>query len=223
MNRKKIGIIIVIVSAVLLTALVAGAVIFDRFAGGKENDKPANENGEVTEEIKEDERPGENGLEDESPFGEPNTDAGREDKVENDDFGNSDIDIENPAVGDDTTESNSNNHKDSSDTKKPEETKKPQQNSSATQKEPVSNEDDFIANDNETTGEDKPYVPEPMTYAEFIELSAVEQQAYFESFDNIQDYFDWYNDALEKYEEEQNKIEGSGSVNIGDLIDGNGN
>ncbi len=81
-----------------------------------------------------------------------------------------------------------------------------------------SGKDTEKADDKETA-----YQPEPMTYKEFISMSAYDQQAYYEQFDNIEDYLNWYNNALKEYEKEQNKQEIDGVIDIGDLINGGGN
>ena len=44
-----------------------------------------------------------------------------------------------------------------------------------------------------------------LTYEEYNALSAEEQEEYFNSFDNIEDYFEWYNKVKKEYEEEIGK------------------
>jgi hypothetical protein len=58
-----------------------------------------------------------------------------------------------------------------------------------------------------------------MTYEEYNALSAEEQQEYFNSFDNIDDFFAWYNQAKKEYEDAQDRIEinGSSDINIGGI------
>ena len=57
-----------------------------------------------------------------------------------------------------------------------------------------------------------------MTYEEYNALSAEEQEAYFNSFDTVDDFFVWYNKAKQEYEANQDYIEvgGDGNINIGD-------
>ena len=74
--------------------------------------------------------------------------------------------------------------------------------------------------DTEKADKETGYMPAPMTYEEFISMSPADQQAYFEQFENIEDYMKWYNDALEAYEKEQNKQEIDGVIDIGELING---
>ena len=57
-----------------------------------------------------------------------------------------------------------------------------------------------------------------LTYEEYNALSAEEQEAYFNSFDTIEDFFAWYNKAKAEYEADQDYIEvgGDGNLNIGE-------
>lgn len=68
------------------------------------------------------------------------------------------------------------------------------------------------------------YQKQNMTYEEFMDLTAEEQQAYFETFVSIEDYFAWYNAAKQEYEENKDKVDigGDGNVDIGDIIGGGG-
>ena len=47
-----------------------------------------------------------------------------------------------------------------------------------------------------------------------------EQEALYDRFDSVSDFFTWYNAAKEKYEKSQNVIEigPDGSVDLGDLL-----
>jgi hypothetical protein len=45
-------------------------------------------------------------------------------------------------------------------------------------------------------------------------LSAEEQEEYFNSFENIDEFFKWYNQAKQAYEEEQERIEMDGNTDI---------
>ena len=56
-----------------------------------------------------------------------------------------------------------------------------------------------------------------LTYEEYNALSAEEQEAYFNSFDTIEDFFAWYNKAKEEYEAKQDYIEvgEDGNLDIG--------
>ena len=56
-----------------------------------------------------------------------------------------------------------------------------------------------------------------ITFAEFLEMSPTEQQAYMESYDNIEDFLNWYRLAEEEYKAEQKYTEvgDGGNINIG--------
>ena len=62
---------------------------------------------------------------------------------------------------------------------------------------------------------------EALTFAEFLEMTPAEQQAYMESYDDIMDFLEWYRKAEEKYKAEQPNVEigGNGDIDIGDYID----
>ena len=57
-----------------------------------------------------------------------------------------------------------------------------------------------------------------LTYEQYNALSAEEQEEYFNSFDTIDDFFAWYNQAKQEYEDSQEYIEiGDGSdITIGE-------
>lgn len=61
------------------------------------------------------------------------------------------------------------------------------------------------------------------TYEEYTAMSGEEQQEFFNSFDSPADFFEWYNAAKAEYEASQEKIEigDDGSIDLGDLINGN--
>ena len=62
-----------------------------------------------------------------------------------------------------------------------------------------------------------------LSYEEYMALTPEEQQAYYESFEDFDAYFDWLNKAKEDYENNKDeiKIEGGGSLDLGDIIEGN--
>lgn len=66
--------------------------------------------------------------------------------------------------------------------------------------------------------------PSELTYEEYLEMTPEEQQAYYLSYEKPEDFFAWLNKAKEEYEANQNDIEigGDGSIDIGDIINGNG-
>lgn len=74
------------------------------------------------------------------------------------------------------------------------------------------------------TGEvdpDQPKKPEPITYEEYMAMSADEKSVYFLLFDDYNDFFAWYNEAKAKYDEENNIPEIDGDIDIGDILGGN--
>ena len=53
-------------------------------------------------------------------------------------------------------------------------------------------------------------------------MSPENQQAVINTFESVNDFFDWYNDAKQEYEEFQDKIMNSGSIETNqDVSDGN--
>ena len=60
-------------------------------------------------------------------------------------------------------------------------------------------------------------------YARFLKMSNGEREAFQKSFPSVMDFLDWYGKAMAAYEEEQaKKPTYEGSVDLGDLIGGNG-
>lgn len=49
--------------------------------------------------------------------------------------------------------------------------------------------------------------PDPMEYDAYLNMSASEQEAYFLSFSSIEAFFEWYNAAKQKYQEENPGVE----------------
>lgn len=75
----------------------------------------------------------------------------------------------------------------------------------------------------ETTPPTKPAQPEvkPQTeYERFQNMSAAEQQSHMESFDSMDDFFNWYNDAKTEHEAANPPIDvGNGSIDMGELME----
>lgn len=64
-----------------------------------------------------------------------------------------------------------------------------------------------------------PEAEEKTEYEKYIDLSGAEQQKIFESYENPQDFFDWYNAAKKEYDDKnQAIIVGDGSINLEDYI-----
>jgi flagellar basal body-associated protein FliL len=57
-----------------------------------------------------------------------------------------------------------------------------------------------------------------LTYEEYNALTAEEQEEYFYSFETVEDFFAWYNQAKQEYEDSQDYIEigGDSDITIGD-------
>ncbi len=49
-----------------------------------------------------------------------------------------------------------------------------------------------------------------LTYSEYFSMSAVEQQAFINTFDSYDDFFEWYNRVLKEYEDAMTEIDGTG-------------
>lgn len=62
-----------------------------------------------------------------------------------------------------------------------------------------------------------------VTYEEYIAMTGAEQKAFYNSFDSKDDYFKWYNAAKKAYDNDENNIiiGGDGSVDLGDILNGN--
>lgn len=60
-----------------------------------------------------------------------------------------------------------------------------------------------------------------LTFAEFLNMTPAEQQAYMDSYEDITDFLEWYRTAEEQYQAEQSDevIEGDGTIDIGEYID----
>lgn len=63
--------------------------------------------------------------------------------------------------------------------------------------------------------------PGELSYEDYNAMSTVSQRAYMESFENIDDYFDWYYEAKEAYDEAHPDIDvGDGVIDLEDLLQG---
>lgn len=60
--------------------------------------------------------------------------------------------------------------------------------------------------------------PAKLTYEEYLAMSPYEQQAHYESFPSLEAYIAWHNAALAEYEENQDSIEVTGGIDIGDFM-----
>ena len=85
-----------------------------------------------------------------------------------------------------------------------------------------SNDSDDADADNDTDNDDSENDDDDgsMTYEKYVSMPAEDQQAYFETFDDPEDFFDWYNAEKEKYEQaHQGEEITDGSIDLGDYID----
>lgn len=73
-------------------------------------------------------------------------------------------------------------------------------------------------------GSDEPENPdigdtgsEKVTYADYLAMSQEEQLAYYESFEDPQDFFDWFNEEKAKYDEENKgeELPDDGNIDLG--------
>lgn len=92
-----------------------------------------------------------------------------------------------------------------------------------TQSEPAIEEDETVADPTEPEEEIPPVTDEStssgnLTYEQYMALSAEQQQAHFESFPSLDAYIAWYNAALAEYEANQNIVEATGPIDIGDYM-----
>ncbi len=112
-------------------------------------------------------------------------------------------------------------HKDDKDT--PVSNKKPQVEGS-TEGSTVTDKNTTPDNSGEEEMEPITEVPDEITkctYQEYHAMTADTQKAFFEEFENIEAFFDWYNDAKAKYEKENAAIEiEDGEIDLGDVMNG---
>lgn len=67
--------------------------------------------------------------------------------------------------------------------------------------------------------------PEDYTYEEYIAMSGKEQEQYFFQFEDVSDFFDWFNSAKAEYEANREYIEigEDGVVDLGEIFGNDGN
>lgn len=78
----------------------------------------------------------------------------------------------------------------------------------------------FVEGKCECGEKDPDYVPEPMTYEEYLAMSPEEQESYYDSFPSYVEFFAWLNAAKEEYEQaNKNPTLGEdGSLDVGDIF-----
>lgn len=67
----------------------------------------------------------------------------------------------------------------------------------------------------QATTASNPYTPGSLSYEEYLALDGEQQQLYALSFDSVEDYISWYNDALAEYENSE-VVEITGPVDLED-------
>ena len=70
-------------------------------------------------------------------------------------------------------------------------------------------------------GENDPnYIPAPITYAEYLAMTADEQYDYYSSFPSYVEFFEWLDIAKAEYDEANKNptIGGGGSIDVGDIF-----
>lgn len=70
------------------------------------------------------------------------------------------------------------------------------------------------SNTNESENENKVNIPDPLTYEEYQALSTEGRKAYYDQFTNYEDFFAWYNAAVEKYKQENPGIDFDGEIEL---------
>ncbi len=67
-----------------------------------------------------------------------------------------------------------------------------------------------------------PAEPKPntnLTYAEYMAMTPAEQEAYYESYENVMDFIAWHNAAKAKYDAEKDSIQiEGGNIDIGEIM-----
>ena len=72
--------------------------------------------------------------------------------------------------------------------------------------------------ENPEDGTEEPEEQKVLTYEEYINMTADEQEAFVYSFSDIHDFFLWHTEAKAKYDEEHKPPVIDGDVDIGDLL-----
>ena len=72
---------------------------------------------------------------------------------------------------------------------------------------------------NQPTGD--PTKPGSLTYAQYIALTTAQQQAYFQSFDSVDAFYDWLDAAEAAYEAGRDTVTGDGTLDLGDFVKNN--
>ncbi len=75
------------------------------------------------------------------------------------------------------------------------------------------------SSDNDESSKDTGSVKQ-LTFKEYINLTAAEQQKYYKSFDSVEDFAEWYKKAQAEYKEDDGTIQigGSGNFDLGEYV-----
>lgn len=226
MNKKKIIIIIAAVILLICVAVAVAIILKNNSDVTKDPDVSAedtldsNTSADTTDNIATNEE-GKDIVTDEGPIGDPpHNDTEKTNDSKDSNSVNKDTSAKGAqTIGKDKDSSTKVTEKDTGN--KPSSSQQGGNGKDTQTSGPVTKPDDTTANtDNPST----PIEPGPdtsLTYEEYMAMTATQQQAYFESFASIDDYFTWYNDAKKAYEDAQDRVEIDGEIDIGDIIGGN--
>lgn len=82
-------------------------------------------------------------------------------------------------------------------------------------------QEDEPASDESLEGKIDASLPAPgeLSYEDYNAMSAASQRAYMESFEDVEDFFEWYYDAKDAYDAEHPAIDvGDGVIDLEDLL-----
>ena len=60
-----------------------------------------------------------------------------------------------------------------------------------------------------------------LTYAQYLAMTTSQQQEYFKSFDTVDAFYEWLEEAEAEYEKNQNTVTGDGTLDLNDYINSN--
>ncbi len=114
---------------------------------------------------------------------------------------------------------------------KPQESAKPSEGDDPTEspetaeknpeKEPAGGNQSTQGGEGESGGEPVTTIPEKLTdctYEEYHNMTPETQQKFFNSFENVEAFFQWYNAAKAEYEKENGAIQTDGEINLDEII-----
>ena len=60
-----------------------------------------------------------------------------------------------------------------------------------------------------------------LTYAQYMAMTTSQQQEYFKSFDTVDAFYEWLEEAETEYEKNQNTVTGDGTLDLNDYVNSN--